>query len=137
MSQERRIAATAYGLAYARALPALTEIARQHGYCLAVHGSMATDLDIVACPWTEEAVDPDTLAEALRDCVGGMFAAGVPDAGAAVAVRPHGRRAYTILPADLFLGVPKLPWSPWIDLSVMPPLRNQSAQHEKGPPLWG
>ncbi len=120
MSKEPRRTSTAYGLAYARALPALTEIARQHGYALAVHGSMATDLDVIAVPWTIDASDANTLAEALRACVGGMWAGGVSCASHASTATLHGRIAYTILPSDLFLGVPKLPFSPWIDLSVMP-----------------
>lgn len=120
MEKEQRVTSTAYSLAYACALPILQEVAREHGYALAVHGSMATDMDVIAVPWTEDAKDADTLAEAMRECVGGDFAAGVATAAEAAGIKPHGRKAYTILPSNLFLGVPKLPFSPWIDLSVMP-----------------
>ena len=116
----QRCVSTAYALAYTCALPALREVARSHGYALAVHGSMATDLDVVAIPWTKEAGAPDLLAEALRDCVGGMFAAGGDTGAEAATTKEHGRRAYTILPSNLFLGVPPLPWSPCIDRSIMP-----------------
>ncbi len=119
-TQAQRAVSTAYALAYAMALPTLQRIAREHGYCLAVHGSMATDLDVVACPWTEEASEPDALAEALRECIGGMFAAGHGSASEDATERAHGRRSYTILPSNLFLGVPRLPQVPWIDLSIMP-----------------
>lgn len=118
----QRSMSTGYGLVYACAMPVLQNIARDHGYALAVHGSMMTDLDLIACPWTLEATDADTLAEEIRRCIGGMFASGIETAAEAGVVREHGRRVYLILPSDLFLGVPKLPWCPWIDLSIMPKL---------------
>lgn len=31
----------------------LRDIAREHGYALSVHGSVARDIDIVAIPWVE------------------------------------------------------------------------------------
>ena len=40
---------------YAAALyPDLAEIAREHGYALAVHGSLARDFDLIAVPWREK-----------------------------------------------------------------------------------
>ena len=38
---------------YVVCFPALAEVARAHGYALMVHGTVARDLDLVACPWTE------------------------------------------------------------------------------------
>jgi hypothetical protein len=116
----QRVTSRTYGLAYAMALPSLCDVARSHGYALAVHGSMATDLDLVAIPWVEGACQADDLAEALRVSVGGMFATGDQCAASEACVKLHGRRVYTILPSDLFLGIPRLPFVPWIDLSVMP-----------------
>lgn len=113
----QRRTSTAYALAYAVAMPHLQEVARNHGYALAVHGSMATDLDLIAVPWVESASEPGVLIEAIRECVGGMYDGGDEPVAS---VRLHGRRSYTILPSNLFLGVPKLPWSPWLDISVMP-----------------
>lgn len=128
-TSQRRVSET-YGLSYAIALPTLVKVAREHGYALAVHGSMATDLDILASPWVEDASDADTLAEAIRECVGGMFAGGAATAAEASGVKPHGRRAYNILPSDLFLGVPHLPWSPYIDLSITPRINTESADRK-------
>jgi hypothetical protein len=45
--------------------PGLAEIARAHGYCLAIHGSVVTDLDLVAVPWTDKAVSAEDLKNAL------------------------------------------------------------------------
>lgn len=55
---------------YAHLIRGLTGIANEHGYCLAVHGSMASDLDILLCPWTEDAMDADTVVEAIRQHIG-------------------------------------------------------------------
>lgn len=48
----------------------LCEVARGLGYALAIHGSVVTDLDLIAIPWTEEAVSPDVLKEALLKHIG-------------------------------------------------------------------
>lgn len=113
---QQRMASTAYGLAYAAVLPSLREIAREHGYALAVHGSMATDLDMIACPWTEDATDAETLILALRDAIDGCITHH-PIEGE----KPHGRRAWSIMPAAWVDGRPiDLKWKPWLDISVMP-----------------
>ena len=53
-----------YAAVYAAALyPQLAKIARQHGYALAVHGSLARDFDLIAVPWTEEAADPEVVVK--------------------------------------------------------------------------
>jgi hypothetical protein len=44
----------------------LVAVARRHGYALAVHGSLARDIDLVAIPWIVEADEPEILAEAIR-----------------------------------------------------------------------
>lgn len=51
--------------AYAAMYPALTEIARQHGYAMAVHGSMQRDFDVVCIPWIEAPSDPTIVVEAM------------------------------------------------------------------------
>ena len=56
--------------AYACMYHGLCDTARKHGYALAIHGTMTTDLDLVAIPWTDEAADVDTLVAALRWHVG-------------------------------------------------------------------
>jgi hypothetical protein len=56
-----------YGPFYAAGLyPKLAEIFREHGYALAVHGSVGTDFDLIAVPWREENVsDPDAVIAVL------------------------------------------------------------------------
>lgn len=45
------------------------EVAREHGYAIGVHGSLARDVDLIAVPWMVEAVSAldlvDSICEAL------------------------------------------------------------------------
>ena len=45
--------------------PALAEIAREHGYALAIHGSIGKDFDLVAVPWAETVRAPEEVIEAI------------------------------------------------------------------------
>lgn len=92
-------------VSYATLYPRLREVARQQGYALALHGSLVKDLDVIAVPWTEEAVPPDELIKALVECVGGMLEPG------GLTKRLHNRWAATIR----LVGI-----AGYIDLSVMP-----------------
>ena len=106
-----------------RLLPLLRAKAKELGYAIGVHGSMKRDLDLIACPWTSTAVDPKTLAEALRATAaennGGIafmtpleaekewFQNGCQPYG-----KPHGRLQWSF----------HLGGGPYIDLAVMPRL---------------
>ena len=57
--------------AYVALVPAIAKIARQFGYAAAIHGSMASDLDIVLVPWVEDAAPANDVVEAIRLFVGG------------------------------------------------------------------
>ena len=53
---------------YAALYPELAEVARSHGYALAVHGSLARDFDLIAVPWAESVSEPGAVvAELVRD----------------------------------------------------------------------
>lgn len=52
---------------YACLYPELAEIARKHGYAMAVHGSLVRDFDIICIPWTDEATDPEIIIQAILD----------------------------------------------------------------------
>ena len=100
----------------------LRAVAREHGYALGVHGSLARDIDLIAAPWSLEISPPPVLAEALRakaeeingfalnkDAVGSnnpsYFHRGSPGH------KPHGRLCWTFW----------LNGQVYIDLSVMTP----------------
>lgn len=103
-----------YALIYA----ALVPVARQFGYALALHGSMARDCDIVAIPWTEEATEPKPMIEALKAAAEGVWTHHEWDHIGTTAYhssqKPHGRRAWSIhLTNNGCLG-------PYLDISVIP-----------------
>lgn len=69
----------------------LIYVARQHGYALALHGSLGKDADFLAMAWTEEASSPTELVEAFKDALQdeSVWLDG-PE------LKPHGRRAWGI-----------------------------------------
>lgn len=106
---------------YAALLPDLTAAAREVGYALAPHGSLARDFDLIAVPWTEEAGSAEQLVMRLMSVSGAVLRDGghksddgtawVTDPGDAPKRKPHGRLAWS-----LHLGVSNL----YLDVSVMP-----------------
>lgn len=94
-------------LSYIVAFSVLRDIARECGYALALHGSLARDFDLIAVAWTPEATDAETLVQTICDRTS-LFVT-VPDKGD----KPHGRAAYTLQGLSVRHS--------WIDLSVIPP----------------
>lgn len=52
---------------YALLYMGLLDIAKANGYTLALHGSMLTDLDLIAVPWFESAISPYELVEKISN----------------------------------------------------------------------
>ncbi len=50
--------------------PGLAEIARANGYALAVHGSLARDMDLIAVPWIESPASPEVVIAAIESAYG-------------------------------------------------------------------
>ncbi len=98
--------------AYLTLYPGLAEVARKHGYALAIHGSIQTDLDLIAVPWVDDCADADTLVAALRAhcylCLG--QAEQIDPKHADATVKPHGRRAWNLY----------MDFGAQVDLSVLP-----------------
>lgn len=69
--------------------------ARGCGYALAVHGSKARDIDIVAIPWTVSASEPELLVARLAGVIAGTLGRAYPSKE--WADKPHGRKAVTII----------------------------------------
>jgi len=116
---------------------ALCDTARAHGYALAIHGTVTSDLDLIAVPWTDAALDAETLMQAMithisavdyrgllkRDCGGWADDAkidqmvkdeheriGEPRGPLGCALKPHGRKAWNLY----------MDFGCKVDLSVMP-----------------
>lgn len=99
-------------------LPELRAIAWDHGYALAVHGTVRRDIDLVAVPWIEHAASEGALMRALVAEVGRYTEARVRRVDEARDYcrleRPHGRVGYAVhLTWDFGAG-------PYLDISVMP-----------------
>ena len=112
---------------YAAMYHALCGVARANGYALAIHGTVTSDLDVIACPWTEEAVSGEELRDALMqhinasDYEGSLVRFGISQemaheiaskSGADKSEKPHGRIAWNLY----------LDHGCKVDLSIMPRL---------------
>lgn len=95
---------------FALLIDPIRKVARQLGYAIALHGSLAKDIDLIAVPWTDEAVEADVLVVAIVHLVKAFTGEtwGHVDKGCP-RDKPHGRRSWSIH----F-------WGSFIDLSVTP-----------------
>ena len=101
---------------YSSIIPTIRKIAEEHGYAIAIHGSMTRDLDVMAMPWIKKALAPESLATALmKELL--VFENGVKGHSYMRKYwkenregKPHGRLNYII----------PMKQNGWMDLSVMP-----------------
>lgn len=100
---------------YVMAYTKLERIAWRHGYCLALHGSLARDLDIVAIPWTDDADSPERLLASFRKFI--VSKARVKLSASTPIPKPHGRIAYAI---------PIGHDGHYLDISIMPRLKKSN-----------
>ncbi len=133
---------------YAALYPGLCDVARQHGYALAIHGSLQKDMDLIAVPWVEDAKPAEELVAAMkahlqalylyekiaanvnRDCLTEEEKLEITGyEGRDPTPKPHGRIAWAF-----YLG------HAYIDLGVMPRIVPQGHSEEptdgrsEGPP---
>jgi hypothetical protein len=99
-------------------MPALRFVARQCGYALAVHGSLKTDIDLIAVPWRDSAPDAHYVAEQIRLTAERIIGtARMREGDPNPTQKDCGRLAWSFyLQPDGIEG-------PYIDLSVMPKLK--------------
>ena len=91
--------------------PSLKKAALDLGYALAVHGSMASDMDLIAVPWVEDAGSVEELVQAMSDCLGPTMWS--EHHLTEKEIRPHNRVTYV-------LSI----YSDWhIDLSIIQPTK--------------
>jgi len=108
-----------------RLLSEMRRVARQDGWSLAVHGSMARDLDIIAVPWTDAATDETAFVEAMRAAVArelsgkAFIGAGNDGRTAGHEDKPHGRRCWTIHAISDQLVESERGAHPYVDLAIM------------------
>lgn len=78
-----------YAPVYCALYPKLAAITREHGYALAIHGTLARDMDLICIPWVPKPSEPQTVVEAITS----RFY--IRQIGQAQA-REHGRVAYLV-----------------------------------------
>ena len=100
--------------AYVGLYEQLRNIAISNGYALAIHGSLARDMDLLAAPWTEHAIAAEELILKFVDTLGLNVDEGItllsPTNEICKGIKPHGRLAWNIM----------LGGHAYIDVSVMP-----------------
>ena len=74
---------------YCALYPALAEIARKHGYAMAIHGTMARDFDLICIPWVETPSKPE---EVVAEITATFATTDITNPG----YKPHGRLAYSV-----------------------------------------
>lgn len=116
-----RAQSTAFALMYALALPGLRDVAFRHGYALAIHGSMSTDIDLVAVPWVDDADSAEVLIEAIKVSVNGHERHPEWCDDTNPSLRSHGRRCWSIY-------LTENSGAPYLDISVMPRIETQACQ---------
>lgn len=103
--------------AYVALYPMLLQIAKDHGYTLAVHGSVHRDFDLIAVPWIEEADDALTLIQAFKAATATVTHhedadEHYPDCHPTK--KPHGRIAFSLHVTNHGM------YGGYLDISVMP-----------------
>jgi hypothetical protein len=89
---------------YVNLYPKLAEIARKHGYAMAVHGSLASDMDLICIPWVENPGTPFDVCEEIISTFDIRLIGNGPTK------KLHNREVWTI----------SLSGSAYLDLSFMP-----------------
>lgn len=94
---------------YAVLYNSMKTAALELGYTLAMHGSMRTDMDLIAVPWVEDAKSVEELVKAINGCIGKSVWSEHNLTNKEE--KPHGRVTYTLsIMGD---------W--YIDLSIIKP----------------
>lgn len=93
-----------------RTIIMMREIARKYGYTIAVHGSQGKkDLDLIACPWVEEAISAEQLIDNLIKEIPKLYLSIPATHGKP---KPFGRKSWILV---------KFPFpGRIIDISIMP-----------------
>lgn len=82
---------------YAQYFLQMQGIAKDCGYNLVVHGSMARDLDLIAIPWVDDPNEPAVMIRALCDYLGGRLLIVEHEGSHGISKPlPGGRRSYVI-----------------------------------------
>src|SRR5689334_1084371 len=116
--------------AYVALYPMLLQIAKDHGYALAVHGSLHRDFDLIAVPWIESASDARTLIRAIRQKTRTVTQHENTDRkwhkDCNPNQKPHGRVAYSLHVTNSGM------YGGCLDISVMPRIQKRRTKRGVG-----
>lgn len=68
MKDRKSVTTNGRAVFYASMWNDLRQAAMDKGWALALHGSLASDMDIMAMPWVEGAASPIEMIEVLKEC---------------------------------------------------------------------
>lgn len=101
MKSREHVTTNGRAVFYAAMWNDLRQAALDKGWALALHGSLASDMDIMAMPWTECATNPDEMIKALRECF-----TDCEDITVSKNEMPNNRMVYTLsVWADFYLDI--------------------------------
>lgn len=81
---------------YASIYDDLRNAAMDCGWALGLHGSLASDMDIMAMPWVEEAVPADNMIKNLESCFSENKLSQQLTHKSGIGDKPNNRVVYTI-----------------------------------------
>ena len=86
---------------YASLWQDLRNAALEKGWALALHGSLASDMDIMAMPWVDNASTDGEMIESIKNCFTAAECINVE-----VSEMPNNRRVFTVsIWADFYLDI--------------------------------
>jgi hypothetical protein len=95
---------------YVALIGAVRAGAKRLGYAIAVHGSLARDIDLIAVPWVEDPAPAERLVEMVFNMVKELSPT-FASCSKEPTDKPHGRKAWSIHGDGTY-----------VDLSIMPVL---------------
>ena len=124
MSKKLLDPSPARAAAYVALYPTLLQVAKRHGYALAVHGSLHRDFDLIAVPWIEEASAPLVLIKAFKNATRTVTQHEATDRkwakDCSPTQKPHGRKSYSLHVTNHGM------YGGYLDISVMPKTKKKS-----------
>lgn len=101
MKSREHVVTNGRAVFYAAMWDDFRQAALNKGWALALHGSLANDMDIMAMPWTKEASTPMEMINALRNCFDKPR-----EIGCSTSEMPNSRMVYTMsIWSDFYLDI--------------------------------
>lgn len=106
MKDRKEITCNGRAAFYATIWDDLRQAAMDCGWALALHGSLNSDMDIMAMPWVEDAVTADEMIDKLAACFGFSEYWIKHQLSVDRTSKPNGRVVYTIpIHGDFYLDI--------------------------------